>query len=104
MKVTEDWATLTIYPVERLEIVCPGRSCVHTNPKASRIFQLISRLRILVRLSLAWYNTAVPAIRTEAAALHRQRIARPGPGVSGDMMGRSAIFDPSDAAGDIVDN
>lgn len=65
---------------------------VHTNPMARRTFQLSSRSCRLVRLSLAWYKTAVPATRAEAAALQRHRIARPGPGVDGDTVGRVAIF------------
>ena len=43
-------------------------------------------------MSLAWYTTAVPATSADAAALHRQRIARPGPGVEGEMVGRVDIF------------
>ena len=73
-----------------------GEGHPRTNPKASRTFQLISRSCRLVRLSLAWYTTDVPATTAEAAALHRHRIARPGPGVVGDITGRSDMSTPAE--------
>ena len=59
---------------------------------------------LCLRWSLAWYNTAVPATRADAPALQIQRIARPGPGVVGDMTGRPPPSIVIAIAKDIPDN